>query len=147
MGCWMGPQPLWLPYCAWAENRQIPTYLFIRSFILYLRNKLRCFRRSSQNSAMKAVSLEDCFRLHHWGRQPQEVIFVWWPHRALLPGIYSQGPKRLQGKILESYRPVFILFSATWSLVQRPLYLALGLKNEGNQTYFMELLWGLKEVM
>ena len=43
-----------------------------------------------------------------------------------------------------SYLPynftVFILFSATWSLVQRPLYLALGLKNEGIQTYFMELL-------
>lgn len=34
----------------------------------------------------------------------------------------------------------FYSLSATWPLVQRPLYLALGLKNEGIQTYFMELL-------
>lgn len=128
-----------------SRERQIPTYSFVRSFILCLRKKLR-YLRSSQNSVMKAGSLEDCFRYHHWGQQPQEVIFTGDHIELYCQGSIVKVPRGFKVRFW-SHTDLTCFYSLLCHLVTcaKTFVPCSRSQNEGIRPN-MELLWGLKEV-
>lgn len=107
-GVRMGPYLPWLPYHPWAESKQnltLPSRLSLTHSFHTLRKKSEMFKKViiKVSSKIDPEGLFQALLQSHWATS----ICFWVTTLSSWPGIYSQVPKEIRDRVLESCRPAF----------------------------------------